>query len=256
MDQELNILLEKYYTHALTEAEENRLFKLIQDQPELLEEVKNVTLVDRIMNYEPTATGTEPLSKEYQSYFDSEKGKELKEILSQQAKENNQPRKSAVIRYLPLIAAGVALFLVSIFLLKSNQKDLYSEMINYTDFPSITQRSTDDSQFGLIESSFKEQEFLEVISKTEDQTLLSQEPNLYLYRSIALAEEGEFEDALKVINTFINSDYLDAPKGYWYKALIELKMGEQASAKSTLQYITKHQLPFSSEAKKLLKRLN
>ena len=68
-------------------------------------------------------------------------------------------------------------------------------------------------------------------------------------------ESGNLENAKTTFDQLIESDLLDASKGYWYKALLFLKKGEEQEAKVILEKIKSESLYNSLKAGELLEEL-
>jgi hypothetical protein len=68
-------------------------------------------------------------------------------------------------------------------------------------------------------------------------------------------ELNQFQDAEKTLNSFIESDFVDAENGYWLKSLLYLKSEQIEKAKTTLSLIIKNAYFNYKKAEEVLKKI-
>jgi len=66
---------------------------------------------------------------------------------------------------------------------------------------------------------------------------------------------NKFDAAEVTFNSLIASDYLDAQKGYWYKALLYLKKKDTETARALLETIIANQYYNDAKAAELIEKL-
>lgn len=188
---------------------------------------------------------------------------DLKKTLHQfQQSEQPKPKKDFKLNKTILyVAASVILLLVlfQVFLNQSpSNSELYYQHANLDDLPSFVTRS-DSNEDKLIraEQLFEEKEYKQSISLLEEALVDNKnDSRIYLYLGAALLEMNEFEKAEEVYDQLINSNLLDAQKGYWYKALVYLKMDDLTRANEQLKDIVKNDYYNKIKAEELIEQLD
>ena len=194
---------------------------------------------------------------EYKKLLSATKTIELKEILRNIVKENtSKPRKKFKIWY---GVAAILLVCISVFSLLNNkdQEDLYAKYLDKSEIPSLAVRSVNQNSLLTIQQLFDEGKYNETLSLISDSTLATSpsKGTLLIIKGISLLETNQNKEALFNFDKLIDSDLLDGPKGYWYKALYYLKIDEPDKCKSVLKQITENNLYNSEKAKELLNEL-
>lgn len=203
--------------------------------------------------------------KELEGYFKSESASELKMVLKKvnsefQSKNNDIQSKKSWYTFFGLAASII--LLVGYFILnnQTSSLDLYQDYNSWQELPSLINRGEGEYQIlTKAETAFLNQNYKE--AKEFFTTYIKQSkiynPNAELYLGISQLELNNFEDALNTFDKLITSQTLDYSKGYWYKALVYLKMGDTKNAIKQLEIISNNSKNYNfKEANKLLKKLN
>lgn len=150
----------------------------------------------------------------------------------------------------------VALVLGSLFLgAKENPQTLYAQYVDLNDIPTLTVRSDSDSIYGILEQEFRSENYAGFLNLLEQHDELRPNASIYLYEGMAHIALNDNAEALSVFEKLISSDLLDAPRGYWFKALTLLKSEKIDEAKTLLSFIVDNNLYNSDKAKELLQDL-
>ncbi|WP_179376765.1 hypothetical protein [Winogradskyella wichelsiae] len=168
------------------------------------------------------------------------------------AKNNNSKRKK-LLYY--LAAASIVVFLGFQFFFNktvSNQ-ELYYDYLALNDLPSFVSRSDEVTQLTEGQGFFEDKKYTEALDIFK--SLKQQDGTLEIYKGITQAELGHYNDAKETFNNLINSNLLDAEKGFWYKALTYIKADKVEAAKAILAEIISRKLYNHSEAKELLEKI-
>lgn len=184
----------------------------------------------------------------------------LNKITQDSPKQKKTKTKLNYILY--LAAASIIIFIVVFQFLKhqnTSQTELYYRYVNYQDLPSFVTRSSSVSSNVLVEAEnhFEQQDYQASIDKFS--SALNKEnadARIYIYLGLANSELEKYKEAERILDRLINSDLVDSQKGYWYKALMYLKMGEVESAKNELNFIIKNQSFNYRKAQDLLEQLD
>lgn len=157
------------------------------------------------------------------------------------------------------VAAVVLIALVMASLLlggKRSPETLYAQYIDLDDVPSLTSRSNEDSLLTNFETVFKAGNYRQFI--TEVETISNREDenaSLLIYKGLSYLELNNAEAALNSFDDLIESDLLDAPRGYWFKALAFLKTGQSEKAREVLQLLVEADSYKAEEAAEILQKL-
>ena len=203
-----------------------------------------------------------PEIKAYQSSLDTPEFSALKETLNQVTKEHNQesstPKtKRKLFYYIAAASIAILIAIQFVFNQSTSGTELYYANIDMENLPSFVTRA-DEPETEAIKAQrlFENENYEESIALF--QQLLDSKQNdarLYIYLGIALTETEQYENAKQVFEELINTDLIDAEKGYWYKALVYLKMGEKEKATQILQNIKAGKLYNFQKAETLINEL-
>lgn len=263
MNLEDDILIERFLKNELSiEEKDNFLERLDTDEAfkehfllekqlsESLDE-KNWSFVENINSEEVT---------EYSELFRSEEAKSLQKTLSEVSLEHKKEgsSKKRNVFYLTGIAVAVLLLITLNLFNGSDSTDYYSDYIMLNELPSFVDRSEtiDKQDLMSAESYFKEKKYkdaLLILNKISIPEL--KDGNYYVYKAIALMELNKYKEAETTLNTLINSDLIDSPKGYWYKALLFIKSKQEEKARKELKYLLMKSDYKQKEAKELLEKI-
>ncbi|WP_299135143.1 tetratricopeptide repeat protein [uncultured Tenacibaculum sp.] len=162
------------------------------------------------------------------------------------------------------VAASIAL-LVGVFRFfnngspNSNYGDLYNEYVTQTTLPTFVNRGDNDTEVNLIEAekSFKNKDYKKALV-IFGKSLLQDKNNsaVYMYKAISYIELKDYISAEKILDSLINSDLIDAQKGYWFKSLSLVKQNKLSEAKELLHLIIDKAYYNKEKAQELLEQLN
>lgn len=181
----------------------------------------------------------------YTELYRSRETQELKETLSRvktrfRSKEVTPLRRQKWLWF--AAAAAIALLIITSLLINSQKtpKGLYISYFDVNEIPSLNQRSAEENlTLSEAQQFFKKGAYEEALSLFKQLEVSGEinRANLLLYIGVSEMELEKFNEAEETFNTLINSNLMDASKGYWFKALLYLKMGESEKAKEILEKI-------------------
>ena len=177
------------------------------------------------------------------------------------AKPKKEIRKKRKLPYLA-VAALIVLLVGYFTFFNSNltTTELYTQHNNWEELPSLVSRSETNTvlltngENAFVDKDYKlaEEHFNTYVSNKKEVDV-----NALLYLGISQLELENYNAALENFQRIIDSNTLDQSKGYWYKALVYLKMNDKGSAIKELNSIVKNSENFNfAKAEKLLKELN
>ena len=255
------ILIDNYLKGLLSENEKELFFKRIYCDSEFK---KNFELEKQLYNALDDKSWSFGNNKnsEVKSYINLLEEHDLQNLKNNLSKINSQfnHKKSKPLRHLffYIIAASIVVFIGFQYFFTKNisNQELYYDNIALNDLPSFVSRGDNSNQLNDAQYLFENYKYAKAlavfISINEQQDYKG---TLLIYRGISEAELGRFEDAEKTFNNLINSNLLDAEKGYWYKALILLKEDKLVESKKILIKIVSDRLYKYNEAKLLLGKI-
>lgn len=264
---EEDILIERYFKDELSEIErtafEDRLksdedFKLKVDfEKELFDSYNEDSWNFSIDESDEV--------DEIEAFFKGAEAKSFEKTIKEGSEAFKKKKKGKVRPlYFISVAASIAL-LVGVFRFfnnivpKNNYSALYSEYIMQTKLPTFINRGESDATDNLIEAekSFKNKDYKKALVFL-GKSLLQDKNNsaVYMYKAISYIELKDYISAEKILDTLINSDLIDAQKGYWFKSLSLLKQNKLTEAKETLHLIIDNAYYNKEKAQELLERLN
>lgn len=201
--------------------------------------------------------------KAYQKVFESNEIKQLQlELKKGLANYKNEKKKGKLITlFTTLAAAAVLLLFIFKPLLNSGigNPQLYAEEQLSIGLMSFVERGDEsEGKKVLIEAErlFKAQKYKEA-SIIFDRALEQVKTNsaIYIYAAISHIKLKEYKKAENILESLIQSDLLDAEKGYWYKSLVYLKLKQEKKAKKNLKLIVEKKYFRNEEAKRILEKL-
>ncbi|EDP72164.1 hypothetical protein FBALC1_13722 [Flavobacteriales bacterium ALC-1] len=198
--------------------------------------------------------------KEYKKLLEDDDLQNLKKTLTQVNSEfNSEPQIDNRRLFYYLAAASIIIFLGFQFFFNQNvsNQDLYNDYVALNDLPSFVSRSDDKDELAKAQSLFENKKYKEALVVFKSQLNSTESKgSVLIYKGIAQTELGNYNEAEKTFNILINSDLLDAEKGYWYKALLFIKANRVEDAKQILDKIVSNGWFKSDKAEELLKELN
>ena len=258
-----DILIERFLKKELSKTEKNEVLNrmgsdVIFREKVLLEQQLSEALNENDWSLVKNIDNS--IIKEYEEVFKSEDILKLKKTIS---KANNNYKEKKVFNNKKWILysciASIAL-LISLFTFNfsdQNNEELYSSYINKTEIPSIINRGDDNQYKNLAQGQvyFENKEYKKAEEIFYSALNNTKNSSVYLFLAVSQTELNKVEEAEKTLDLLINSDLLDAEKGYWYKALLNLKSNKISKAKSILKTIIDNSYYKTSEAKKLYEKI-
>jgi len=197
---------------------------------------------------------------EYKNLLEGDDMMALKKTLSETNEAINSKTSSNRRNiFMYLAAASVVLFLGFQFFFNqdmSNQ-ELYNAYVGLDDLPSFVSRSDVPNSLSKAQELFEARKYKDAINLFESaQNGNNNLAQILIYKGLAYTELEELDEAQFTFDELINSNLLDAEKGYWYKALLYLKADQVEEAKTILKKIVAKNLHNKSKAEELLDTLN
>lgn len=200
--------------------------------------------------------------KELENYLKSDDAKEIKntiEITNSNYNKKAKPVKTIKLKLYSFIVVAASIILLIGFYISNGNQNLYNNYNSWEELPSLIERgATENNLLQNAENTFIKQNYSEAnqlytkyLSQNETTNY-----NIYLYLGITELELNQDKKALSTFNKIIESNSLDASKGYWYKALVYLKTKDSINAIKQLEIIVNNSENFKfAEAKKILEAL-
>jgi len=265
MNDELQFKVEEYVSGSMTELEARDFEKLMESNEKLK---SAVTLSKQLSihlsgNVDDTVVPKNDYTQNLRSFMESEEGQELKETLRSVQLERRVPKlRSKRRRIIFAAVAAVIIFLVSAIglLFPSNQgaEKLYAEYYTTNDLPSVIRRGTSNTLLEKGAVAFQNENFADALAYFAEYDASTEKPDmaLYLYKGATLLELSNYYAAIQEFELAIDSESIDATKGFWFKAMAYLKSGDVDNAKYVLTDIAQHVWYYNHDkAKELLKKL-
>lgn len=157
-----------------------------------------------------------------------------------------------------IVSVVCILVMVQYFNVSHTTDSLYVEYSDWSELPSLTTQGDVQDNLAKGEQLFFDKKYKEAIYVFSNSLNTSDfTPYILSYLGVSYLEIGEYQKSLQTFNTLLKSDSLDSSKGYWYTALVYLKMGKKQKAKDTLHLILQNKKNFNFlKAKELLEKLN
>lgn len=254
--------IEKYLSGLMSEEEEVLFLKEVNTNEGLknaLTTYKDMEIILDDNDWQITDFDDKnPKIKEHVNFLQSEKGKHIKEIISQE--ESNYFRKSSskFTKIISITASVAAVLMVSFLLLKSPNTNLYDSYKNdWQELPSLTLRGENNS-IAQLETLFNDQKYTEALAllNTYTDTNVTNNPQILMYKGVLNLELNNHQKAIASFTQLQNSNSIDAFKAHWYLALTYLKTKENKLALKELKLLTSKSKVFKhKEASSLIKEL-
>ena len=204
----------------------------------------------------------EPKVATYKADFQSAEAQALKDSIAEAGKNYKQKQKKGKSRSMWTYAVAASVVLViSFFMLRPGSATtdaLYTDYLAQTELPDLTSRSStnDSEELARSQTLFDERNYEEAAMAYSE--LLAkgvQLSGIYINLSLSQVALEQYDEALATLDALINSNLIDAQKGYWFKALVYLKAGDSAEAKKQLNQIVDQGLYNKELASELLEEL-
>ena len=259
MSRDFHEKAEQYLQGAMSSSEAAEFEALLRENQDLQEEFQVISDLHRHFNGDAEAV-TVPENAYTQSIRTILKSKEANDIKKELRRARNtyeRDKKNSVctIRIVLSIIFIIMIACTLYFFTNQKSEDLYAQYYDPSDLPSMITRSGGDTNVEKAVIAFQNQNFaesLKLLDQSKD-TLVQKEIPYLLYYGVASLENGNWTQALTKFDAVINSNSIDRSKGYWFKALVYLKMGDKENAINLLNEIKTHRDYFNhTKARKLL----
>lgn len=263
MNIEDDILIERFLRNELSEEEKNQFLKRVHNDEVFKKQYVFEKQLSESLNEDDWSYANNFESKEVEEYAELFKEKEiqqLKEVIQKANAEYKVRKKGRIIKLISAIASvGLIFIMLNVFLKSAvDTSKLYLENIQLIELPSFATRGNEITGLDLAkaESLFKEKRYKESLV-VFDKVFISENDNssVFIYKAIAHTELNQYREGELVLNELINSDLIDAEKGYWYKSLLFVKSNQLKKAKATLNIIVNNSYYNTNKAKELLEQL-
>lgn len=259
-----DILIDNYLKGLLSNDDEVSFLERLKADSDFNKKFKLEEQLFNALN-EDNWSFVEESNEEFEAYkqlLESDEIQNLKKMISHTTSEfNKKPLQKNNVRRLfyYIAAASVVVFLgFQLFLNQSlTNQELYNSYIDLDDLPSFVSRNNGSNTLPEAQELFEDKNYEEALlifnEKSNDVENLG---HLLIYKAISQIELEKYKEAAQTLDELINSDLLDAEKGYWYKALLFLKENRKEEAKQILKYIIENRLYNNINAEDLLKELD
>ncbi|WP_028888507.1 tetratricopeptide repeat protein [Tenacibaculum ovolyticum] len=264
MSLEEDLLIENYLKGALSEYEEKDFLERMSNDDSFKEKVLfEKELFERFNEKDWSFienTNSEEL-KTLESVFKSDDVKKTKEAISMAYEEYSKPKKRALkLSYIAAASVAILIAVYSLFYTTNySHNELYAVYIQTSELHSNISRGEVNlvKDLAIGETYFNDKNyskalpiFLKVLPENKNKA------SIYLYIAISQIELSKYNEAKATLDNLINSDLIDAEKGYWYKSLLFVKSNQLKEAKEQLKFVIKNSYFKHKEAKELLSKLD
>lgn len=258
-----DILIENFLIKQLSKEEKTVFLKRLATDISFKEKFEFEKQLFEILNEEDWNFQSNTNSNEINAYLDVIRSDEIVNLKNQLKKENEIYKKNITKKTNPLFLYAVAsiVLLFSVFyvlkLNKPSTETLYASYLEKTEFTSLITRGENTKELSKAQVYFDNKDYKKALlifeKLIQNKKLLS--GSLYIYTGVSQMELNQFDKAEKTFDNLIQSDFLDAEKGYWFKALLYLKEKNIEKSKMLLNKIVINNWYQYEEAKKLLNEL-
>ncbi|CAL2101328.1 conserved protein of unknown function [Tenacibaculum sp. 190130A14a] len=264
MGLEDDILIERFLRNELSNEESNQFLERLDTDEMFKEQFLLEKQLFESLNEEEWSFIENTNTKEIEEYielFRSDEANSLKATLSEVNKDFKKEGagvKSKLFYIAGIAAAVLVILTLNFFSGGNNSGDYYNDYIMLNELPSFTNRGevSETENLILAEKLFREKKYKEVVeslNKVSNEEL--KDGNYHVYKAVSLIEIGEYNEAENELDLLINSDLIDAPKGYWYKSLLYIKSKHLDKAKEVLKELVSKSNYKQKEARELLEKL-
>lgn len=256
-DENTYLLIDQYLQGVMDDSARNTFEDRMRNEPDLAEEVR---LHEELINHfsEEWSTGrvsfNSPEAQAYIQFLQSDEADRIKNLIEEGEHQyfHNQPKNWTKL----LIAASVTFFLIAsviIYSLVSSAKPDYDQYYSWNELPSLTERSSENTDLARVEVDFRQGDFQKVIDQLSEPKSSSE----YFYLAVSQFELGRTESALQTLDKLLQSNLLDRNQAHWYKALIYLRQQQNEQAKRELNIVVNDDTKaFDTEASLILDDLD
>jgi len=237
-----------------------------EEKQSFLERMNNDTLFREKVLLEKQVF--QSLNKQEWSFVEASQNKEAdeleliyKQVETQKIKHSiskaNLAYKKRKRNWLIYSVASMIAIILSVSIYKQqykNNQELYIHYIENTELMNLVTRDK-SVEFSNVQEYFNKKEYVKVSSILSKVIDTAYNGNVYLYLAISQMELNQYTEATQTLNKLINSNLIDAQKGYWYKSLLYLKANQIEKSKNELEIIIEKSYFKKEEAKELLRIL-
>ncbi|PKH50683.1 hypothetical protein CXF68_08225 [Tenacibaculum sp. Bg11-29] len=264
MSLEEDILIENYLKEALSESEEKDFSERMSNDDSFREKVIFEKQLFETLNESDWSfienTNSEEL-KTLDSVFKSDDVKKTKEAISMAyEKYSSSKKKTLKLSYIAAASVAILIAVYSLFYTTNySPNELYAVYIQPNELHSNISRGEESKikDLAIGETYFNDKNyskalpvFVKVLPENKNNA------SIYLYIAISQIELSKYNEAKATLDNLINSDLIDAEKGYWYKSLLFVKSNQLQEAKEQLKFVIKNSYFKHKEAKELLSKLD
>lgn len=245
IDERTAARIDDYLNNKLSQSERKKFESELESNPELADELRIQETLLQIIGERGIATATSSFSKEaideVAVFLSGDEmtqiRKDIKEINDQY---NGKTSKTRTLFYQIIGIAASILILLSLgfSLLLNKNNDLYSQYKDKYQPISMIERSEAESALSIVEKSFNNQQYNQVVIITSASgDLKFKYPVMLLYQGIAYRELGDYTNALESFSEFGLLSDLDTNLMYWHQGLVHLKTGDLEKARESFRKI-------------------
>ena len=260
MSLEDDIYIERFLNNQLSEDEKNAFLKRMEGDPEFNKKVQIEAQLAASLNDQDWSlienTDTDEINA-YEVAF--KENQQLKDAISKAHKGYKNSINKKKRHWVFYVAAAIILILIIPNVLgigKQSNKELYVSYLKDTHIMALVDRNDSHNTLAEAQALFDKKEYkavIEILTQVLDSTNNS---NVYFYLAISQMELEAYNEAEHTLNKLIQSDFLDAQAGYWYKSLLYLKSDQVEKSKKELTTIIENSYFKKPAAAALLKELN
>jgi len=248
MSEEENIQIEMYLSGILSGSELVHFQKRFSEDGRFRESVLLQKQLQEALN-EDSWSFAEKVDlekvKEYEAAFRGEETRSLAAVLKKvntKYQETSESNVSNLRKWLVYAGAAViAALLVLNLLLPSNVTplELYATNFDLEELPSLVVRGEQEEQLTLAQSLFERGDYQQALSifKKQLPRVEEQKATVYLYQGISEMQLEAYEAASETFKTLSRTNLIDASKGLWYAAVVEMKKGDEEELRRALEEI-------------------
>ncbi|WP_459210818.1 hypothetical protein [Aquimarina rhabdastrellae] len=264
MSLEEDILIERFLRNELSEIESTDFLNKVDLDDDFRERFLIEKQLFESLNENEWSHVSKVDEKEFSEYdtLYNADAQRIKSVIHKATTAYDNKKKVKRLVYFSSAAAIVAFMILFNFYTDKNQlttTQLYSEYVRIDELNSLVNRNTDAIAIKFVdaEKQFKHKNYKAALIKF-DELLKLQNKNsvLYIYKALTQLELDNPNAAIKTLDSLINSDLIDAEKGYWYKGLVYLKSNEIIKAEQVFTLITQKSYFKHKEAKDVLNQLD
>ncbi|MEP0262953.1 hypothetical protein [Dokdonia sp.] len=256
-------IIERYLRKEMTPGEQTLFEKNIKENPNLKEQIALYKALYSIPENDDwfEFNGDSDVVKKEASLFRSQETLEFSERLKKFRNTTNPKQKKKIFN-IQLLSTVAAVIIIAIFIFYPKDYDpasLFEQYHNWDELPSYVSKGDSNSDiYKELELLFHAKEYQNVITQanTLDASVYEFDQQAILFVGVSHLELHQYEKALKIFDSLLQSNSIDAHKGHWYKVLTFLKQGNKEKAIQTLEIISNNSAYYKhNEAKELLKKL-